>query len=161
MNQAAVFEVSLERNQGLIVKATEGLTHAESVLQLPFESNCMNWVLGHMAVYRDALLGYTRQRPYLSSLERDLYVQGVAPIKPESETVLLERLRAVLADSFDALIVWLRSNPEGLLEDTLAGVDLTFGATIAENFAILCWHDSCHAGQLSVLRELALSRRGE
>lgn len=67
MNQAAVFEVSLERNQGLIVKATESLTHAESVLQLPFASNCMNWVLGHMAVYRDTLLGCTRQRLCLSS----------------------------------------------------------------------------------------------
>lgn len=161
MNQAAVFEVSLERNQGLIVKATESMTHAESVLQLPFASNCMNWVLGHMAVYRDALLGCTRQRLCLSSPERELYIQGAAPIKPESETVLLEQLLAALAGSFDALIVWLRSNAEGLLEDTLVGVDLTFSATIAENFALLCWHDSYHAGQLAVLRELALSRRGE
>ena len=42
MNQAAMFEVSFERNQGLIVKETDGLTYAESVLQLSFASNCMN-----------------------------------------------------------------------------------------------------------------------
>ncbi len=62
MNQAAMFEVSLERNQGLIVKETYGMTHAESVPQLSFASNCMNWILGHLAEYRDALLGWAHQK---------------------------------------------------------------------------------------------------
>jgi hypothetical protein len=161
MNQAVIFEGSFERNQGLIVKETEGLTHAESVLQLPFESNCMNWVLGHLAVYRDALLGCTRQMPRLSVAERKLYIQGAPPITPESEAVPLERLLAAVAEGFEALGVWLQNNPEGLLEETPPGLELSFGATVAENFALLCWHDSYHVGQLAVLRELALSCRGE
>ena len=161
MNQATIFKVSLERNHGLIVKETEGLTHAESVLQLPFESNCMNWVLGHMTVYSDVLLGCTRQRPRLSVAERDPYVQGAMPITPESEAVPFERLLAALTGGFEALSGWLQSDPEGLLEETPVGWELSFGATVAENFALLCWHDSYHAGQLAVLRELALLRRGE
>ena len=76
--------VSFERNQGLIIKETEGITHAESVLSLPFENNCMNWVLGHTAVYRDALLSCTRQQARLNAADRDLYVQGAAPITPEN-----------------------------------------------------------------------------
>ena len=161
MNQVAIFEVSFERNQGLIVRETEGLTDAESVLQLPFESNCMNWVLGHLAVYRDALLGCTRQMPRLSVAERKLYIQGAPPITPERQAVAFERLLAALVEGFAALIAWLQSNPEGMLEATPPGLELSFGATVAENFALLCWHDSYHVGQLAVLRELALSRRGE
>ncbi len=97
----------------------------------------------------------------LSSAERELYVRGSVPITPESESVPLERLLAALAGSFDALSGWLHSNPDGLLEETPDGLGLSFGATVAENFALLCWHDSHHAGQLAVLRELALSPRGE
>ena len=35
MNQSAMFEVSFERNQGLIVKETDGRTYAESGMYLP------------------------------------------------------------------------------------------------------------------------------
>lgn len=160
MNKGTIFVLSLERNQGLIVKETDGLTHADSVLQLSFESNCMNWVLGHMAVYRDALLGCICHQPCLSAAERDLYIQGAAPITGESAAVPLERLVSVLVDSFEALIVWLQRKQEDMLEETSDGLELSFGATVAENFSILCWHDSYHAGQLAVLRELALSLRG-
>ena len=31
----------------------EGLTHADSMKQLPFPGNCMNWNIGHIMVYRD------------------------------------------------------------------------------------------------------------
>jgi hypothetical protein len=121
----------------------------------------MNWVLVPLAVYRDALLGCTRQMPRLSVAERKLYIQGAPPITPERQAVAFERLLAALVEGFAALIAWLQSNPEGMLEATPPGLELSFGATVAENFALLCWHDSYHVGQLAVLRELALSRRGE
>mgnify|MGYP001479023747 CR=1 FL=1 len=88
-------------------------------------------------------------------------MQGSASINPESESVPLERLLAALAGSFDALSGWLHSNPDGLLEEMPDGLGLSFGATVAENFALLCSHDSYHAGQLAMLRELALSSQGE
>jgi hypothetical protein len=34
-----------ERNLGIIKAQTEGLSHADSLLQLPFRGNCLNWVL--------------------------------------------------------------------------------------------------------------------
>ena len=62
MNQAEIFSYILQRNQDLIAKATDGLSQTESVLQLPGESNCMNWVLGHIALYRDEMLAGIRQK---------------------------------------------------------------------------------------------------
>lgn len=149
----------MERIHGLIIKETESITHAESVLRLPFESNSMSWVLGHMAVYRDSLLSCTRQQVRLNAAELNLYVQGVAPITPENEVVPLERLLLVLVDGFNALSSWLHSDPDGLFEETPPGLELSFGATVVENFALLCWPDSYHDGQVAVLRELALSRQ--
>ena len=41
----------------VIKQKTEGLTHADSMLQLPIPANCMNWILGHIMVYREQYLG--------------------------------------------------------------------------------------------------------
>ena len=35
----------------------EGLTHADSMKQLSFPANCMNWNIGHIMVFRDVYLG--------------------------------------------------------------------------------------------------------
>ena len=39
------------------------LTHEDSLLQLPFRGNCLNWVLGHMLSNRDAILGWLGEAP--------------------------------------------------------------------------------------------------
>ena len=40
---------ALGRNLDVIKAQTKGLSHADSLLQLPFRGNCLNWVLGHIA----------------------------------------------------------------------------------------------------------------
>ena len=45
MKRVEVFAIIFSRNQDAIMNAVEGLTHSEGLLQLPGESNCMNWVL--------------------------------------------------------------------------------------------------------------------
>lgn len=47
---------SLERNLYIIKVQTQGLTHADSLLQLPFRGNCLNWVVGHIAANRNTML---------------------------------------------------------------------------------------------------------
>ena len=32
---------------------TNGLAHQDSLMQLPFRGNCMNWTLGHVLLCRD------------------------------------------------------------------------------------------------------------
>ena len=48
MNRTEVFAIIFKRNQGAILHAVDGLSHAEGLLQLPGDSNCMNWVAGHI-----------------------------------------------------------------------------------------------------------------
>ena len=37
------------RNANVIKMQTKDLTHADSLRQPPFQGNCLNWVLGHIA----------------------------------------------------------------------------------------------------------------
>ena len=48
MNKADIFAVILNRNQDSIGAAIAGILHKERILQLTGESNCMNWVAGHI-----------------------------------------------------------------------------------------------------------------
>ena len=57
MHMPTLYVNSLGTNNRVIKQKTEGLTHADSMLQLPFPANCMNWILGHILVYREQYLG--------------------------------------------------------------------------------------------------------
>ena len=163
MNQAAVFCVILKRNQEFIMKATEGLTQAESVLQLPGESNCMNWILGHVAVCRDVMLAGILQTEYMSAAEAKLYTYNSKPISATSKSVPLDQLLKLLAQGFETLTRWLLKNSEDLLALPSKNIDLsiTYGATATEKLAFRCWHESNHVGELHALRELALASLGK
>jgi DinB superfamily len=41
------------RNLGVIDELAAGLTHTDSLAQPPLPGNCMHWVVGHIAVYRN------------------------------------------------------------------------------------------------------------
>ena len=163
MNRAEIFCVILQRNQDFINNSTEGLTQAESVLQLPGESNCMNWVLGHIAVYRDVMLSAILKREYMRTTEAKLYAYESTPITSNSRSVQLEQLMASLKRGFETLISWLQRNPDGLLElpPHTIELDSSCGSTTEEKFAYLCWHESNHVGELHALRELALVSLGK
>ena len=163
MNQTDFFCIILKRNQDFMTKATEGLTQAESVLQLPGESNCMNWILGHVAVYRDDMLAGILQPKYMRATEAKLYTYDSQPIFAASKSVPLDRLLKLLEQGFETLTGWLQSNPEGLLALSPQTIDLdtSYGSTAAEKFAFLCWHESNHVGELHALRELALVSLGK
>jgi hypothetical protein len=57
------------RNASIIKMQAEGLTNEDSLRQLPFHGNCLNWVLGHIVVSRDSVLE-TLDRPSCSVSSR-------------------------------------------------------------------------------------------
>ena len=161
MNKAEVFAMILQRNQDGIGRAIEGLTHTESLLQLPGESNCMNWLLGHIAAYRDGMLADIRLPEYMTQAEAKMYEAGSKPITVDSTSVDFERLVDLQTKTYEAIIGWLENNPEGLEKDTPQDIPIRKGysgvcKTVTEHFAQNIGHESVHVGELSALRELAL-----
>jgi len=144
----------LERNLGIIKAQTEGLSHADSLLQPPFRGNCLNWVLGHMAGTRNTMLSFLGEEAILSEAHVKRYGYGSEPVCGDAGDILtLEQLLAVLEQGQSALAAKLQKTTA----DEFAGeVESFLGTTtLGQLIFFLYWHESYHVGQTEVLRQLA------
>lgn len=141
------------RNLWVIDRQTEGLTHAESLLQPPMRGNCLNWTLGHLAVHRDYVLAALNQEKTLGDMAIPRYGRESAPILGEGEGVLpLEQLLAALKqgqERIDAAIEQL--TPTDLAREVTVGRAMP----LSEALFFLYFHDTYHTGQAEPLRQLA------
>ena len=158
MNNTIILNAMIRRNQLFVEKAVSGLSQDDSLLQLGGNSNCMNWVLGHIAVYRDAMLACSNHTALLTERQREPYCYGSQPITAGSVCVALDVLLEKLIESYDLVSEWLLANPDNILEAPPNYIDLhsDYGSTIVENLGFLCWHEANHVGELHALRELAV-----
>ena len=141
----------------IIKRKTEGLTQADSMQQLPFPGNCMNWNLGHILVYRMQYLGVIDGVSKPDPEEFAIYGAGSEPLTDSDKAIPLETLLARL-DEASAMVV---SALEKMPPEKLAAIyDADQGATVDDRLQFyLIFHESYHAGQLEILQELALAER--
>jgi uncharacterized damage-inducible protein DinB len=144
----------LERNLGIIKAQTEGLSHADSLLQLPFRGNCLNWVLGHMADNRNTMLHFLGEEAILSEAHSARYGYGSEPVCGDADDILtLEQVLTALEQSQRALTERLEKiTPEELEREEQSFLGTT---TLGQLIFFLFWHESYHAGQPEYLRQLA------
>lgn len=146
---------SLMRIDRIIKNKTEGLTQADSMRQLPFPGNCMNWNLGHILVYRMQYLGAIDGVTQPDPAEFAIYGAGSEPLTDSAKAIplptLLERLDAASAQ----VVAALEQMSPGRLDEWF---DAEKGQTVANRLDFyMIFHESFHAGQLEPLRELALA----
>lgn len=143
---------SFQTTQWIIDKQTEGLSHEDSLLQLPFRSNCMNWVLGHIAHGRHRVLQALGETALLSEAEVALYERGSEPITGGGKAIPLPDLLERLKESQERITAVLQTTPP----NTLAAIyDEERQLTVGDRVAGLHWHETYHVGQLEILRQLA------
>jgi len=148
---------SLKRIDGIIDRKTEGLTHEDSMRQLPFPGNGMNWNLGHILVYRMQLLGVIDGASKPDPDEFAIYGGGSQPLTDSAKAMPLDVLLARLTDATGQVIAALEAMPTEKLAEVY---DAERGTTVAERLAFyLIFHESYHAGQLEILHELALASK--
>ncbi len=141
-------------NLDIIKAQAEGLAHADSLLQLPFRGNCLNWVLGHIAESRSEVLEALGEEPVLSEAECARYGYGSEPVTGEGPGVLrMERLLELLDLAQQRIVRGLRrARPEELgKEIEFAGRKMTMGGKVF----FLYFHETYHTGQTELLRQLA------
>jgi hypothetical protein len=133
---------------------TKGLSHADTVLQLPFQGNCMNWTLGHVVDTRNLVLKLLGQAPLLTEAQAKRYGYGSQPVCGDGDDILkLETLLALLEQSQSTLNAALgRISPEELAKEVPS-----FMGKVSLGFFlfILYGHESWHLGQVEMLKELA------
>ncbi len=137
----------------LIKKHAKGLSHADSVIQSPFEANCFNWVLGHILAGRHEVLSHLGGPTLWNEEEIALYKTGSAPITEADQGLVLGRLLADLDETQELIVERL----EQVSADELAEIVATrFGERpMGQHISGLHWHETYHTGQLEILRELA------
>jgi len=148
---------SLKRIDAIIKHKTDGLTHEDSMRQLPFPGNCMNWNLGHILVYRMQYVGVIDGVSKPDAAEFSLYGGGSQPLTDSRKAMPLDVLLARLDEASAQVIAALEAMPTEKLAEVY---DAARGTTVDDHLSFyLIFHESYHAGQLELLQELALASR--
>jgi uncharacterized protein YciI len=144
---------SFDVNRQVIEMQADGLTHADSLLQLPFRGNCLNWVLGHILANRNRVVDLLGETPFWSEEDVARYARGSEPIASEGQALPLERLLEDLERSQGLIEAGLAQVAHRELAAPVAGDKR--GRALGELLVGLHWHETYHIGQLEILRQLA------
>src|SRR5271165_424636 len=126
----------------VIKRQLDGVTHEESLVQLPFRGNCLNWVLGHIVVSRAETLSSLDEELPWNDTDAARYRSNSDPITSAEQALPLAQLLDLLEQSQTRLLAGLsRISAERLAATTDDG-------TLAEQIAFSNWHETYHVGQL-------------
>ena len=147
-----------ESNTWLIQHTLEGVTHEESLWQLPFKANCANWVLGHILAGRQIALEALGATAFWEEAWVRRYRSGSAPVTDGEDALPFERLLADVGQSQELLEEALRACTEADL-DRIG--DVGRGERPAwQEVSGRSWHETYHVGQLGTLRQFIHACRG-
>jgi hypothetical protein len=155
MVDGAYLASAYDRNVRVIKMQTEGLTHEESLIQLPFRANCMNWIVGHLVTNRNNVLRLLNAEDAIDSTSVDRYIRDSEPLTPDSTDALpLDQLIHLLEKAQKNISKVL----EEISSDEIRRVVAFFGntkMTVGEWLIFFFFHDSYHTGQAEILRQAA------
>lgn len=143
------------RNVMIIQQQTAGLNDADSLVQLPFRGNCMNWIVGHIITNRHNVLklldGYLPAEAAL--VER--YGRESQPITGPGEGVLpLAELLTLLELTQQQVTARLSAiTPEALTQPVAFFGNRSMPVT--EWLMFFYFHETYHTGQTEILRQAA------
>jgi uncharacterized damage-inducible protein DinB len=155
MFDADYLAAAFERNMRIIKMQAEGLTHQDSLIQLPFRANCLNWIVGHIVTNRNNVLKLLEAEDRIDPLPLDRYVRDSDPITPESTDVQpLDRLIQLLEETQGDIDEILGEISPKKLKSKVAFFGNTT-MTIGEWLLFFFFHDCYHTGQAEILRQAA------
>ena len=141
------------RDLSFIKQLTDGFSHADSLIQPPVSGNCANWVVGHIAAYRNRILTILDQPPALDEAIAARYARDSKPVLGDEPGIgQFTTLIHALEVAQECLAVGLR----GLTPEQIERVQ-TFGQfsmSTAEWMLFLLRHEAYHIGQLELLQEV-------
>jgi len=146
-----------EFNTWLIHNHVDGVSDEDSLLQLPFKANCLNWIVGHIVWRRNACLVTLGLAPLLEEEVAARYMTSSAPITSAAEA----RPLAQLLDDLDRSQQALKAALEEASEAALAQVVENDRGTkrVVEHLQGFHWHETYHIGQLDILRAFVESTK--
>ena len=139
-----------ERNRRIVQTQCEGLSHADSLVQPPFEANCLNWTVGHLVVHRDKILGALGAEGVLDNTTFARYTNESDPVQSDGPEIRqLPELLAALDETQQRLATAIAN------ADMDAPFDHERFKTVGARVRFYYFHDTYHTGQTELLRALA------
>jgi hypothetical protein len=143
------------RNLEIIKLQVAGLSQQESLIQLPFRANCLNWILGHILTNRLWILEILGVEGQGTEIDLDHYQRESDPILGPGEGVLeLSELLAYLETSQGRLEAALAKEDERSLQRPGPPLGDT-EHSVSSYLFFLYFHDCYHVGQTEILRQAA------
>jgi uncharacterized damage-inducible protein DinB len=141
------------RNLFFIKQLTAGFSHADSLRQPPVRGNCANWIVGHIAAYRNRILTILEQEPTLDPAIATRYARDSAPVLGDEPGLgqfftLIDAIEAAQPHIATGIA---RLTPEGAARVSTFGQN---SMSAAEWMLFLLRHEAYHTGQLELLQEL-------
>ena len=141
----------------LIHRYVDDVSHQESILQLPFQHNCMNWILGHIVTNRSHVLETIKVPHAWQEKVRGLYHMGTPPITTKSMSVKFKKLVEYLDESDDLIGSALEKMSDIQLKKKHS--NYRGEKSRYEHITSFHWHEAFHIGQLEVLSGFIESKR--
>jgi hypothetical protein len=152
-SQSQILIDLFKNNHAIIHLQVEGITQDESLLQLPFRGNCMNWVIGHILGIRGECLETLDLPGTMDKAELKVYGYGSDPLTGCENAQDLKVMMKNLDDSLEIIIKTLVNlSPSELVQPKQIWVGKV---SLFEALSFMQWHESYHTGQLEILRQLA------
>ena len=158
MSRAEELIQAYATNTWLIGNLTEGLSHTESLLQPPFPTNCVNWILGHILVSRNESILLSFGEKMWDEVLINRYDGGSEPVRIGDDSV---RKFEDLLKNIDESQKQLAALLDQLTDEDL---ELEHSDERGSRARWLCirglhWHETYHIGQLELLRSFILTLR--
>ncbi len=154
--RAQVLIDDYEFNTWLIQRHVDGISDEASLLQLPFEANCLNWILGHIVWRRNSALS-TLGLPTLWDEAIVLkYKTDSQPIRSQADARPLSLLLTDLEQTQQSISASLKKATAASLDQVVENDRGT--KPVIEHLRGFHWHETYHIGQLDILRAYVVSQ---
>ncbi len=147
---------AFKTNHWLVHRLVDGLNHVDSIVQPPYQGNCLNWVLGHIVVSRHRVLSLLEQTPVWADNEIAIYDTDSKPITGDGQGLKFEDVLTALDLAEERIqdgLSEISSDRLNQVVETSRGIK-----PIGKHIAGRNWHETYHIGQLELLREIAQSQ---
>jgi hypothetical protein len=156
-SRAQILIDDFETNTWLIHRHVDGVSDEDSLLQLPFQANCLNWILGHIIWRRNSVLSALGLAPLWNESTALKYKTDSKAIKSQADAVPFTDLLADLDQTNQAIIAALKEVTDSSLDEVVKND--RGEKRVIEHLQGFHWHETYHIGQLDILRAFINSKK--
>lgn len=134
---------------------TEGITHAESLLQPVPGGNSINWIAGHLITAYNSLLETLGQEKVWSDDQLEVYKRGSEPLRDPNRAASFEEICEALSGAHERMMRGLEELPiERFSEPAPYSPGNNPQETLGSLLHVTAFHQAYHVGQLGLARRL-------